>query len=1177
MKVKNILLIISLLFITILHGQNPSISDKLPEVIPPSPTVAALMKFEEVPVSNYTGIPDVSIPLFETSTNTKGVNLTISLKYHPNQIAALERSSDVGLGWSLFAGGTISRTVRGLPDEFYDSNNILSGGGKIGIYHTEGNYKNNYYKFLNYFNNQNTSNFSADLANKYMWDAGEKGSYDSEHDMWQVSFMGKSASFFISKNTVTQQLEIKNLDITSNLKIINHYNANTYEPTSFEVFDDYGNKYIFDVVEETTSNTITTTTYFQFSDVSPVSNTSEPTSHKSAFHLSKIYNANGKLIIDFKYTNNLEGINYERISNVTNEEYSIIDPLTYNSFHSNYLSNTYSEGLSRLEVSTTSTISNRNTSTKKLKEIIISDRCKIDFNFIQGREDSNMVFPNTSYIFKGIDVKDLNGMVIKRVSLEHDYFEFLYKRLFLKNVHVQNSASEDKEVYNLEYKEYNQLINGDVKADYFGYFTIRPSNYNYMNYFYREVNPEVCSTEILQKMTLPTGGSIVFDYEPNTYSYIGDELIDNFDSNMHNWNYLTNTIAFTNLNFNLSNSNNGKKAFFTLYQNQDVLLTSFYSGNATLSYFYTIYLLNENTNSYSPVGSIDYISCEQMGDCNLLLKDLSPGKYFVGFTNTDSNFPTVFSAEITANFKEKNNNDFQFLYGGGNRIKRIGYFENGNISKSYYDDNLNSLYEPSRELNYSYNQFNTPYSSGSLVVGLPKFSYEFNRITLLKLDLTGGYIYKFSPSINMLKHTDYNNIKSIKTSGSDVGYKNVKVEEQNNGFTEYTYASPIDFPELINNTYPFLPHNDSDYKRGKLQSEKKYNFNHKPLLSKEYNYSYEEAPTDETIYGIRFSALYNINGTTFYNNPYSFLFSDYNIYKGSYSCLSGGNYLSVECTNNFQAPVNYFLKTFLKSSNGWAKLTSTNTKEYFYPSGSATANVVETNETYSYNPINKQIAESTVTNSNGEVLKTNYYYHTGNSIHSQNRISEIEKVETYRNGQLLSTSKINYANNWGTNISYLPQTIQSSKGANALETKVKYNKYDEFSNPLEVQQEGGIKISYIWGYNKTQPVAKLENIAYDAIPGSLITAIQSATDSPTPNETTILNALNSLRTSTDVNLQKAMITTYTYKPLVGITSVTDQKGDKQTYHYDSFNRLEFVKDKNGNILSENKYHYRTQN
>ena len=210
----------------------------------------------------------------------------------------------------------------------------------------------------------------------------------------------------------------------------------------------------------------------------------------------------------------------------------------------------------------------------------------------------------------------------------------------------------------------------------------------------------------------------------------------------------------------------------------------------------------------------------------------------------------------------------------------------------------------------------------------------------------------------------------------------------------------------------------------------------------------------------------------------------------------------------------------------------------------------------------------------GDVLKTKYFYHSGNSLFSQNRISEIEKIEKYKGTELLSTSKINYANNWSGNVSFLPQSIVTSKGNNTLESKIKYNKYDEYSNPLEVQQDSGVITSYIYGYNKTQPVAKLENIAYNSIPVTLITAIQTVTDSATSTEAEVIAALNVLRSSTDANMVKAMITTYTYIPLVGVSTITDPKRDTQTFSYDSFGRLQNVKDRNGNILSENEYHYR---
>ena len=68
-------------------------------------------------------------------------------------------------------------------------------------------------------------------------------------------------------------------------------------------------------------------------------------------------------------------------------------------------------------------------------------------------------------------------------------------------------------------------------------------------------------------------------------------------------------------------------------------------------------------------------------------------------------------------------------------------------------------------------------------------------------------------------------------------------------------------------------------------------------------------------------------------------------------------------------------------------------------------------------------------------------------------------------------------------------------------------------------------------------------------------------------------ALNALRTA----FPDAMVTTYTYDPLVGITSMTDPKGYTVYYEYDDFNRLQRVKDQDGYIMSENKYYYRTSN
>jgi YD repeat-containing protein len=54
------------------------------------------------------------------------------------------------------------------------------------------------------------------------------------------------------------------------------------------------------------------------------------------------------------------------------------------------------------------------------------------------------------------------------------------------------------------------------------------------------------------------------------------------------------------------------------------------------------------------------------------------------------------------------------------------------------------------------------------------------------------------------------------------------------------------------------------------------------------------------------------------------------------------------------------------------------------------------------------------------------------------------------------------------------------------------------------------------------------------------------------------------------------MTTYTYNPLYGITSVTDPNNVTTFYEYDSFGRLQIVKDHNKHALSTNTYHYYKQ-
>src|ERR1700722_16892788 len=78
---------------------NAGTSSYIPNVLPPSPNAAALMKFTDVPVSPYTGTADVSVPLYDIKI--KGMDVPVSLNYHTGGIRLKEEAGWVGLGWAL--------------------------------------------------------------------------------------------------------------------------------------------------------------------------------------------------------------------------------------------------------------------------------------------------------------------------------------------------------------------------------------------------------------------------------------------------------------------------------------------------------------------------------------------------------------------------------------------------------------------------------------------------------------------------------------------------------------------------------------------------------------------------------------------------------------------------------------------------------------------------------------------------------------------------------------------------------------------------------------------------------------------------------------------------------------------------------------------------------------------
>jgi hypothetical protein len=202
------------------------------------------------------------------------------------------------------------------------------------------------------------------------------------------------------------------------------------------------------------------------------------------------------------------------------------------------------------------------------------------------------------------------------------------------------------------------------------------------------------------------------------------------------------------------------------------------------------------------------------------------------------------------------------------------------------------------------------------------------------------------------------------------------------------------------------------------------------------------------------------------------------------------------------------------------------------------------------------------------------------------------QIETYKEDKttetLLSIQRTNFKV-WDLNQdnilndiddAVLPEFIETSKGANVLEERIVFKDYYENGNVKEVHKTDGDHIVYIWGYNQTQPIAKIENVTYNDIK-SYVSNLQSLSDGDNDNcfdtescnESALRDALATLRANLPDN---AMMSSYTYDPLIGVTSTTDSRGYTTYYEYDDFNRLEHVKDANGHIISKREYHYKDQ-
>ena len=178
------------------------------------------------------------------------------------------------------------------------------------------------------------------------------------------------------------------------------------------------------------------------------------------------------------------------------------------------------------------------------------------------------------------------------------------------------------------------------------------------------------------------------------------------------------------------------------------------------------------------------------------------------------------------------------------------------------------------------------------------------------------------------------------------------------------------------------------------------------------------------------------------------------------------------------------------------------------------------------------------------------------------------QTRTYRNNTLAATVRKSYAQQNGIIVN---TGISTAKGNNSLESRAAYT-YDNYGNLTSATINGTDKTSFIWCYKRMYPIARIEGLNANEVNTAVssIISINSFPDTNTPSASVISSLKQAL------NSAGALVTTYTWTPLVGITSMQSPRGENTYFTYDAMGRLSSIKDHSNNTIESYTYNYGTQ-
>ncbi|CAL2055230.1 YD repeat-containing protein [Tenacibaculum sp. 190524A05c] len=1031
------------------------------------------------------------------------------MSYHGRGVKVSETAPRTGMGWSLTYGGDISRQIRGKADD---------GAGQA-------TYFSNASDFMNV-------PINSSIRNAVFATTTLVRDYDFYPDQFTFSGGGTSGKFVFDYETLQPVIQsFGDVKVIPEREVVRGIQKRII---AFKVIDASGNTFYYGVskdrqrIARDIQYSSIGTSYYLGNAVNDGS--SGATQNFSSWKLMDIETPYGELI-SYHYKN-------ERI-------------IRYEKSHDKHDTGGSNTGLGDINdiLKISSKVNRIDEDTWQLEKIVYNQGSVVFTKETSKRQDYE------GYALDKITVYDQNNRKIKAYDLNYTYttsndysnvlshitnldlFGKSLKRMFLTSIEEEGNTGAKLPPYEFTYNATVLPSRFSTRQDYWGYYNGAENNGPFLRLFEygtykpnRRVHLENSKAGILEQIKYPTGGITKFTYEHNRglkppfYNHVRIPIISPESKSV--------VIELTKEDFNYNAT--------TGYQT----LNYTFPSNSTVRYKLECFHLRDiNGNPNIP-------------DClfrvlrNGFEMEIGSEKEFstcpdnsVSFTVTvprvegvdpDLHLGRDYNFKLTISYDENS----PLLYSSGKRIQKIEYITENDTRVKEFDYTANG-------------------SDAGIVIGLPSYLNvdqnnpgQCNNNLIAYFDQTSAYSSYQANSIGYSYVTEYNGTK-----------------DNNEGKTEYTFTNMSDGGGDYFN-FPYHPPTDNEWLRGKNVYTRVYS--NAPtrgyILEKEVFNKYRYG---NNLYVDNFDNLNNTGTTIISIDEDFFPPAEYLSWYEEKTSLGKLNnrtifklplFMKTRQTNHLDVSTGGLRIYYL--TGGAVNLDHSIERNYF--NGKVLEN--RTNYFYDYNN-HYQLKSTEMTDSRGDVYKTENDYDS--SLMAQNRMQPVTTT-SYKDGVKLSTQHTVYTN---TNGILLPEKIQTSKGAQSLEDRAIFHEYDSNGNPIEVSKKDGSKIYYVWGYNKTQPIAKIEN--YASISNSQRVVISNAInasnlDTSEATENNLRTSLTALRNA----FPSSQVTSFTYDPLVGVTSITDPRGEVMYYVYDEFNRLKFVKNTEGEILKEHSYNYK---